>query len=951
METNRKSKSEDECKVGWIDRSYNKSFPRQIIKNCNIKISPKTYQLDSAVIVDMLSCPACIIDDNIVVSSNEAAIKSLELNPLGISWIGMLSKIRKRICNYDRLVDFCRKRDIIGSNNNFTVEYVDKRLFSLNVFPFRNDLRIATFLITWIEINCDTFKDELIDKNCEMYWIIGESVPFGIWRCDKDGNLQYCSNSFLNLLQMSMEEAKCFGWTNKVFPEDVNSMLIRWLQCIKTGEPWECEFRISDKESVVRTVLSRGRPVRQKNGEISYWLGINLDITERKKMEDELKKIEWLLTKTYTPSKFNWKHQTNLNDSKTSPNGEIARSCEIDLLENVVNEYLDLLETCTSIYELDGSCTLKIYRSSWCKYLNSNCLALDDRTAVKSISLEDHKPQSKCCNRKKISMMAIKSGVPVDKECNGGFRLYAVPVRAGKEVIGAINFGYGDPLMESDAIKSIARHFDVNPQILINIAKSYESRPQFIIDIAKSRLISSARMIGTIVERKRAEVALQKAYDEVERMVEARTEALSKSHNLIKEQTKERIRAETESSRMYQALQLVYTMATAISVTIDNVVDEVVTSIAKLIDIPFVAFGSVERGEFKGVTQINNGVLNHYTSLPIKSHPCGIFYNDQSYRFITGDLQEQFPLQMEAVPGAQSIFGIPVRSSKGKIMGLICILDTKKRKFSEYEKQLVEIFARYTGHEIERKQMERQLLQAQEMKVLGQLTSGVAHEVRNPLNGILAITEALHKDFGQNPDYKCYIDHIRKQVTRLSDLMKDLLNLGRPIEKSEFVPISVSKLISSAINLWRLSSDFRDRPVNLKINENKNPSQILANKARMEQVIINLLENSCAHSNPEQSVTIEVLDNDKNLLLRIIDQGTGIKKEHLEHLFEPFFTTRRGGTGLGLGIVKRIIESHEGSIEISNNCPPPGVTAEINIPLIESIENSALNQENANSKL
>ena len=104
----------------------------------------------------------------------------------------------------------------------------------------------------------------------------------------------------------------------------------------------------------------------------------------------------------------------------------------------------------------------------------------------------------------------------------------------------------------------------------------------------------------------------------------------------------------------------------------------------------------------------------------------------------------------------------------------------------------------------------------------------------------------------------------------------------------------------------------------------------------MEQVIINLLENACAHSKTEREILIDIYDNDGTVIIKVIDMGAGIKPEYFEHLFEPFFTTRKGGTGLGLGIVKRIVESHGGAIDIRNNEPPPGVSVEIKLPIIKN---------------
>jgi len=233
--------------------------------------------------------------------------------------------------------------------------------------------------------------------------------------------------------------------------------------------------------------------------------------------------------------------------------------------------------------------------------------------------------------------------------------------------------------------------------------------------------------------------------------------------------------------------------------------------------------------------------------------------------------------------------------------------------------------------------MEEQLRQAQEMKILGLLTSGVAHEVRNPLNGILAITEALANDLGDNPDYQPYVAHIKTQVTRLSDLMRDLLDLGRPIDKDNLLPTSIMWLISAALNSWHHSSNHSNRNIRVKADADANNWIVAAERARMQQVYINLFENACDHSPPESDVIIEVhKPNNYTIQVKIIDEGIGIKPEYFERLFEPFFTTRKEGTGLGLGIVKRIVESHGGSIIMYNNGSQRGCCVEIQLPLYDN---------------
>lgn len=615
--------------------------------------------------------------------------------------------------------------------------------------------------------------------------------------------------------------------------------------------------------------------------------------------------------------------------------GEIFKSCGKDFLIDITRDYLDLLETCTSIYEKNGNCALNVIKSSWCRHLRNSLKRSSDSISDKNSNQYGNSFETICCC-KDFAEMAVKSGIPVDMECDGGFRLYSVPIKAGKESIGAINFGYGDPPKDSNSLKKIASMFCTTVEQLTNCADSCGSRPQFMIDIAKNKLLSSAGLIGSIVERKRAENALQKAYNEIERVVELRTEALTKSYNMLKKQTCERIKAETESFKMNQALELVYEMATRISVSMEEVADKIVLSISELIRVPAVVLGYLEKNELQRITQIINKELIHYPILSLESHPYGIVYREKRPVQISADLNQHYSSYMENFSDMESFFGVPAMSSKSKILGAICVLDKKQRTFSDFEKHLIEIFARYIGHEIERKEMEQQLWQSQEMKMLGQLTSGVAHEVRNPLNGILAITEALSNELSDKSDYAEYIELIRKQVMRLSDLMKDLLNLGRPIEKANMMPLTISKLISTAVTLWMQSSVYHDRQIDIKISDDAGPVQVNADRAKIEQVVINLLENACAHSSQDQGITICIQKKGKKILIKIVDNGSGIKPEYMEHLFEPFFTTRKGGTGLGLGIVKRIVESHGGSIEISNNTPPPGVTAEVYLPVIET---------------
>jgi|GEM_PF-2211698 len=131
-------------------------------------------------------------------------------------------------------------------------------------------------------------KNEELEEAKEFYRIMGETLPYGIWMCDKDGKAKYMSHSFLNLLEMTHAEAAEFGWSKRLRPESVEPMFQRWLNCVKTGQDWDSELEILGPDGKYHTILTRGKPVRDRDGNITSWVGINLDIDSRKEYENEL---------------------------------------------------------------------------------------------------------------------------------------------------------------------------------------------------------------------------------------------------------------------------------------------------------------------------------------------------------------------------------------------------------------------------------------------------------------------------------------------------------------------------------------------------------------------------------------------------------------------------------------------------------------------------------------
>ncbi|MCK7513937.1 MAG: PAS domain-containing protein [Desulfobacterales bacterium] len=119
-----------------------------------------------------------------------------------------------------------------------------------------------------------------------LYRAIGESINYGVWVCEPDGRNIYASDSFLKLVGLTQKQCSDFGWGDVLHPDDVEHTLSLWKECVRTEGVWDIEHRYRGADGQWHPILARGVPVRNDEGEIIYWAGINLDISQIKQVED-----------------------------------------------------------------------------------------------------------------------------------------------------------------------------------------------------------------------------------------------------------------------------------------------------------------------------------------------------------------------------------------------------------------------------------------------------------------------------------------------------------------------------------------------------------------------------------------------------------------------------------------------------------------------------------------
>jgi len=219
-----------------------------------------------------------------------------------------------------------------------------------------------------------------------------------------------------------------------------------------------------------------------------------------------------------------------------------------------------------------------------------------------------------------------------------------------------------------------------------------------------------------------------------------------------------------------------------------------------------------------------------------------------------------------------------------------------------------------------RAELEASLRQSEMMSLLGSLVAGVAHEVRNPLFGISSILDAFETRFSDRTEYLRYTNVLRDEVGRLTILMEELLEYGKPF-RGELYLVSMEEMIARSIRACLPAAEVAH--VTLESQVEDALPKIRIDRRRLSKVFVNLIENAIQHSPQKTTVMIEahcITDaNTEWVQCAIRDSGAGILAEDIPKIFEPFFSKRRGGTGLGLAIAQRIMQEHGGKLIAGNN--------------------------------
>ena len=229
----------------------------------------------------------------------------------------------------------------------------------------------------------------------------------------------------------------------------------------------------------------------------------------------------------------------------------------------------------------------------------------------------------------------------------------------------------------------------------------------------------------------------------------------------------------------------------------------------------------------------------------------------------------------------------------------------------------------------ERLRLKEQLDRAAHLSSLGEMAAVISHEIRNPLGIIFSSAELLKKKMTKIEPNNTIPDIIVEESTRLNNIITDFLNFARP-RSPRLTPCRVEDVLEKNINF--LAPQMKSQGHNVHISLDGKLPEVMADSDMLYQAFLNIFINALQAMPAGGEITIRVQPVEGAVQISFADQGAGVPEDLLEKIWDPFFTTKDKGTGLGLGIVKNIIDAHGGDIRIEN-IPEGGARVVVHLPL------------------
>ena len=236
-------------------------------------------------------------------------------------------------------------------------------------------------------------------------------------------------------------------------------------------------------------------------------------------------------------------------------------------------------------------------------------------------------------------------------------------------------------------------------------------------------------------------------------------------------------------------------------------------------------------------------------------------------------------------------------------------IGTLGRSFNHMVRQLRD--SRDESDRLHRNEISR----AEHLATLGEVAAGLVHELRNGIGGIAGWTEIINRDLPPTSPAHAVMKEVGLEIARIHRLLTDLLQMAHP-HRTEVRSSDLSTTVEGAVTLTRMQ--LLSKPITIALAKGANPPEVEHDRDQIHQLLLTLLLNAVQAIDGAGLVRIEISRLKGNATIAVIDTGCGIVPENLSNIFQPFYTTKANGTGLGLSMARRIAKEHHGHIEVTS---------------------------------
>ncbi len=227
--------------------------------------------------------------------------------------------------------------------------------------------------------------------------------------------------------------------------------------------------------------------------------------------------------------------------------------------------------------------------------------------------------------------------------------------------------------------------------------------------------------------------------------------------------------------------------------------------------------------------------------------------------------------------------------------------------------------------------LQEQTRQARRLAELGTLTGGLAHEIKNPLSTVQLNLQLLAEDLPAENAGRLVnrLGTVQREVSRLRDILDDFLRYAGKLELNR-KPVDLNNLLQELVDFFAPQAQLQR--VRLRVQPAQSPVNIAADSRLLKQAVMNLMLNGLqAMDGQGGDMILSAADQGREAVIHVTDTGKGISAENLPHIFDAYYSTRKGGTGLGLAMARRIIEEHRGRLSVTSQ-PGQGTEFVIHLP-------------------